>query len=105
MKSYISSMLILCFFTTFFVGQTVFGWEPRLRHLRSYDVQKNRARLLETRECRGCFLRGAVLVDFDLRDVDIQNADLQGAIWVDGERCIIGSIGYCKKASKEGEPQ
>ena len=103
MRSTISSLLILCIFTTFFVGQAAFGWEPRLRELRAYDVTKNRARLLETRECRGCYLRGAMLLNYDLRDVDITNADLSGATWTDGEICLPGSIGFCKKAAKASQ--
>ncbi len=76
---------------------TGMAWEKRLRHLRPLDVQKNVERLLQLNECRYCFLRGANLYEYDLRNADLTGADLSGAIWSDGTKCLPGSIGMCKK--------
>ncbi len=75
--------------------QTSFAWEPRLRHLRSLDVEKNKAWLLQNRNCPGCYLRGANFKNLDLSDCDLTGADLTYAIWTDGTQCQPGSIGKC----------
>lgn len=84
----------------FLVGQTQ-AWEDRLRYLRSLDVQKNQKRVIETKECRGCYLRGANFRGYDLSDADLEGAVLDRAIWTDGSICQQGSIGQCKKADEE----
>ncbi|MCI5168092.1 MAG: pentapeptide repeat-containing protein [Candidatus Electrothrix sp. GM3_4] len=42
-------------------------------------IQKNFNRLVTTKECPGCDLRGAVLTRMDLREADLQGADLSEA--------------------------
>ena len=43
------------------------------------DIQKNFNRLVATKQCPGCNLRGAVLTRMDLREADLQGADLSDA--------------------------
>jgi hypothetical protein len=43
------------------------------------DIQKNFNRLVTTKKCPGCDLRGAVLTRMDLREADLQGADLSEA--------------------------
>ena len=83
-------------------------------------------RLLRSKSCPGCFLyyaklsnidlsganlRGTALIGASFRGATLKNAnlkgakvrganftgaDLTGAIWVDGQVCAQGSVGYCK---------
>jgi len=82
-------------------SQPASAWEDRLRYMRQLDTKKNVDRLIRTRECRGCYLKGANLRGYDLSDVKIENAQLDYATWSNGERCQPGSIGRCKTESEE----
>ncbi|RWX50060.1 Pentapeptide repeat-containing protein, partial [Candidatus Electrothrix marina] len=42
-------------------------------------IKKNFNRLVTTRQCPGCDLRGAVLTRMDLQEADLQGADLSEA--------------------------
>ncbi|MCW5207471.1 pentapeptide repeat-containing protein, partial [Desulfobulbus sp. US2] len=43
------------------------------------DIQKNFNRLVTTKQCQGCDLKGAVLTRMDLREANLQGADLSEA--------------------------
>jgi hypothetical protein len=86
------------------------------------NVEKNKAILLRTNKCKGCYLAYAKLSGMDLAHADLRRANLigvtfiratlfgadlsgakiaganfSGALWIDGSICQAGSVGRCIK--------
>lgn len=104
---------------------TAFERNSRLYALNELDVEKNRAVLLRTNKCKGCYLAYAKLSGADLAYADLRRANLigttfiratlygadlsgaktaganfSGAQWIDGSICLPGSIGKCVRQSQ-----
>ncbi len=123
-----SKKLIILFLSLFCLA-TVAGFafdnRGRLHALNILDVEKNRATLLRTNKCRGCYLAYVKLAGIDLSYSDLGGANLigaslgrstlyganlsgakiaganfSGAQWTDGSICQRGSIGRCIKKQK-----
>lgn len=71
--------------------------------------------ILDGSNLTGVDLSGAELTDASLvgavltggivdEDTDFTGADLSGATWVDGRRCLAGSVGKCRKAVNAVQP-
>lgn len=116
------TFLFLTLFCLDLLDAVAFDRRGRLHSLNKLDVDKNRATLLRTNKCNGCYLAYAKLSGIDLSYSDLGNANLigaslsrstlyganlsganiaganfSGAQWVDGSICQTGSIGRCIK--------
>ena len=121
-------IFVLCLTLFCLASFDLFAYErsSRLHALNKLDVEKNRATLLRTNQCRGCYLAYAKLAGVDLSYADLRRANLigaslsratlyradlsganfaganfSGAQWVDGSICQTGSIGRCIIKKKE----
>ncbi len=113
------SVLLLVLIT---VTVLAFEKSSRLHALNELNVEKNKAILLRTNRCKGCYLAYAKLSGADLAYADLRSANLigttfiratlygaklsgakitganfSGAQWIDGSICQTGSIGHCIK--------
>ncbi|MBU2514832.1 pentapeptide repeat-containing protein [bacterium] len=120
LKKIVSFSTLLLVLTTLTV--LAFERSSRLHALNELDVEKNKAILLRTNKCRGCYLAHAKLSGADLAYADLRMANLvgttfiratlygadlsgakiaganfSGAQWIDGSICQTGSIGRCIK--------
>lgn len=123
-KRIISLMVPLLILVT--ISVIAFERKSRLHALNELNVDKNRAVLLRTNKCKGCYLAYAKLSGADLAYADLRNANLigttfikatlvgadlsgakiaganfSGAQWIDGSICLSGSVGRCIRATQQ----
>jgi serine/threonine protein kinase len=70
------------------------GVDFKWAHLCRADLRRAN---LRNADLRSAVLREADLTGAEIDGADFRSADLTGAIWTDGGRCGMGSIGKCKK--------
>lgn len=112
----------LCIFILIIASVPLNAFERSSRHhaLNELDVEKNRATLIRTNRCPGCYLAYAKLSGVDLSGANLSGANLigatfikatlynaslsgakiaganfSGAQWIDGSICQPGSVGRC----------
>ncbi len=57
--------------------------------------QEDLDRLKNTKKCPNCDLSGADLSKVDLTGANLTGANLELTTWLDGRKCVPGSIGMC----------
>ena len=120
----VNLLLVFCGLLAF--STFAFDRSSRLHALNELDVETNKAILLRTNKCRGCYLAYVQLSGMDLANADLRQANLigvtfiratlygadlsgakisganfSGAQWIDGSICQAGSIGRCIRTRQE----
>jgi uncharacterized protein YjbI with pentapeptide repeats len=127
MKAFLKPFSLLILACCLLAGSGLaFERTSRLHALNELNVEKNKAVLLRTNKCKGCYLAYTKLSGMDLAYADLRGANLigvtfiratlyraslsganisganfSGAQWTDGSICQAGSVGRCIRKAQE----